>query len=390
MLINSAARLFNLNNKGLYNIILIFCVAYFVANFPIYSYPYFYFYGIEFLLIWLYIRLGSNYFFYFAFFYLVFFGGSRLNVGVDYESYNMLFDRLYESNGLPLTEPFTYFIIKAVKGAGFSNSVIFLIYSFVTIIGIYKLIKLSPDRTSKALSFFIFLTFPIYFLASLNQIRQWAAIGVSCYSLYYLIEGKRNKFLLSVLIAACFHLSALFILTYVFFAKRFNFYRVVFFILSLLIVSKLAFNFIEYTPYSMYLMEDGLRFEGGNYTALYVYLMVMILFIVKLNYFNNNDQITLLNVILGNMSLCSIAVISTGLFLSVDFLTIMRLNAYLIINLILVIPVLIKQTKRRGYENALIFLIILFGLLYCFYTLIFNGAANKLVPYNFVFLPGVI
>jgi hypothetical protein len=387
MLSNNPLRLVNINKSEAYEAIVIFFIAYFVVKFPIYSLPYLYFYIIEFSLIWLYIRLGSNYFLNFALCFLVLFGGTRVNVGVDYESYTRLFDLLYDSEGIPLTEPFTYLIVKAVKGAGFSNSTIFLIYLAVTISGIFKLLNLSTDRTSKVLSFYIFLTFPIYFLAGLNQIRQWAAIGISCYSLHYLITGRKYRFLFSILIATCFHSSALFILTYIFFLKRINVFRMVFIFVSLLILSKIAFNLIEYTPYSMYLMEDGIRFEGGNYTALYVYLVLMIVLMTKLNYFKRNEPIPLINAVLGNMGFSSIIVIIIGLFLNIDFLTIMRLNSYLIINIIIVIPLIIKQIGNQISKKIITYLLILFGSFYCFYTLMFNGEANKLVPYNFIFYP---
>src|SRR5690606_24008100 len=58
------------------------------------------------------------------------------------------------------------------------------------------------------LSALCFVGFPMFFLESLNIVRQFVAISIIFYSITYIHEKKFTKFLTCVLLACMFHVTA--------------------------------------------------------------------------------------------------------------------------------------------------------------------------------------
>ncbi len=373
-----------------YDKLFILFISFFLIVKPIYSFPYVYFYSSLFALLLLAYYYRSSYFCILILLISIVFSGFRLNVGTDYISYTLLFESIYSSNDFNFTEPFTYIIVKFIKNLGLGNEFIFLLYAIIPILGLHRFLLLNDKFNSRLISYFIFFTFPIFYLSSFNQIRQWAAIGVSLYAIYYIATGNMLKFFTTILIASFMHLSAFILFIYIFINKRFHFYYVLVITLCSIIFSNLFFSFIEYTPYAIYIIDDGLRFEGGNYIALSFYLILSSLIVYKFKYFNRYYDVSVIKIILSNMNLLSIFTIIIGLFLNIDFLSMMRLNSFFIINLVISLPILIDDIISNKLKSVFFYILIIFGSSYCFYTLLINGEINHLTPFHFVFLPDKI
>lgn len=368
------------------SIVLLFLAGVAIVKFPIYANPYKYFYFYEISLLFLSAQLRSRHLFYLSVGLAVLFSGFRYEVGVDYESYNNLFDEIGSGSQLSLSEPFTWLIVTSVKYIGLGHEYIFLIYSVVTILGIVKLINLFPGVRHQ--SFFIFLAVPILYLSSMNGIRQWAAIGLSGYVLSYLIERRPAKMYLAIVIAIGFHLSATILFSYIFLKRRYGVYALLFVSVLSVVFSDLVSIVISYTPYSIYVADGGLRFEGGSYGALLLYCVLISYMTLRFGYFDSKQKISDGVVVLCNLNILSVLWIVSSLILGIDFLTLMRLNAYFTVQLIVLLPLLATTFRGqvRGWGRIALLLLATF---YLTYTLTFNGELYKLVPYRSAILSGI-
>ena len=68
--------------------------------------------------------------------------------------------------------------------------------------------------------------------------------------------------------------------------------------------------------------------------------------------------------------------------MNIDFLTIMRVNMYFTIQLIILIPIFFENIQNGNIKNLFILLNIIFFSFYFFYTLYFNGIEYNLTPYK--------
>ena len=164
-------------------------------------------------------RVKSDLFFYLSFLALTIFSGLRFDVGVDFMSYHQMFEDFKNGNALFLFEPANMMIINTINIFNIDHQVIFFIYSVIIMFGVFYFIKkLSP---LKELSILLFVTVGIFYFSTFNGIRQWAAISIGLIAIVKLIEKKHIQFLILVILATLFHLSALLLFIFIFFKIRF-------------------------------------------------------------------------------------------------------------------------------------------------------------------------
>ncbi len=82
----------------------------------------------------------------------------------------------------------------------------FLVYGFLTVYPVY-LVSLKFNKTNIALVMFVF--YLGFFVTSLNIMRQYLALSLVVFSLPFVFEKRFKPFILCVLLASMFHLSAL-------------------------------------------------------------------------------------------------------------------------------------------------------------------------------------
>lgn len=125
----------------------------------------------------------------------------------DYTSYLAYYSDM--SSGMAeLTEP-TFRIICNIARLCNLPALIFIIYAFLAIpLKAYSLTRLTPLLYMTMLAWFSHL----YIVQDLTQIRVAVASAIYLFSLPYLIDGKKWRFLLCILVAVLFHYSALVLL----------------------------------------------------------------------------------------------------------------------------------------------------------------------------------
>jgi len=338
---------------------------------------YIYFYFTQILLLVIAVLLKKNWIGHVAVLLAILFSGLRFNVGVDYEGYLKHFQDLSHQN-VQFYEPATVILSKLLLFPFVEEWLIFLIYALFTISGIYYFFKKFSPRPE--FSFFLFLTIPIYYLATFNGVHQWCSISLFAIALVLLLQRKKIWMFLVLAVAVMFHLSALGLLFLLpFLRTRCSLQFLVFFSLGILVISPVFLQLVELTHYYIYL--DGIRFNTSPSLVFPIYLFLLLFFPFFLGYFDRSIKLGDKEVILCNMSLASVILISLGYKLGIDFLTFMRANNYLIIALSVL--VVFSLEKLSGSLKAILFtLVVSFSLIYLGYTLFINGERYKLVPYN--------
>jgi hypothetical protein len=131
----------------------------------------------------------------------------RYEVGTDYMTYFTVTSGKIDitTNNYMLFEPLNVWLIKIGYLLN-SPQFYFIMASLLTMMFFYKGIKLhSRDYFLSALCF---IGFPMFYLESLNIVRQFVAISIIFYSITYINERSPGKFLACVFIACMFHVTA--------------------------------------------------------------------------------------------------------------------------------------------------------------------------------------
>lgn len=144
------------------------------------------------------------------------FAGTAANFSIDYTQYKEMYDDPNHLGNLFL-EPLWLWIADSLRYFGFASRMWFLLVSFVTLLlFFYGIKRMSPNFYLSLLMFLVcgFLT------ESMNGIRQYFAMAILFAAFPWVLEGKMWKYLIAILIAAQFHLSAYVMIVLIFVIKQ--------------------------------------------------------------------------------------------------------------------------------------------------------------------------
>lgn len=231
--------------------------------------------------------------------------GTQYYVGTDYPTYYKYFDSgidlgLYLVKKEYLFYWLSYFIYKSI----FPAQTGFFLFSFIQVFFLCKfLLKMKTDR----LDIFIIVYFccATCFYNQMNALRQYTAMAIFLYSIFFILERKLIKYCACIFFAAMFHISALFLIVlypfyFLFNLKSGKLYRL-FLFLSLLLMYKgidsLVTFFVAKTSYSFYLntfyfLEQNRKSFKNIITKLIFfpfYLRVIYWFPVYIKDYTNRD-----------------------------------------------------------------------------------------------------
>lgn len=325
-------------------------------------------------------RVTTKFFFVLSFLLLLALSGFRFDVGTDYMMYNHRFTLI-----LTNSQPFNYailnmYLIRGFQALGLTNQAIFLCYSGIILFGIYYFIeKLSYAKEISAL---LFLSIGIFYFSTMNEIREWVAVSLSLISVVHLVKKKYIKAIFFTIIGILFHFSAIiFLFILPFLAKRYTKYNIGLMLIGIFSIATLIPIVLAYTPYNMYLTT--LRFaDHSSQLFVALYCVVLIFFLIYFKYFNHKYNMDRGLIILLNMNILSILILLIGYELNIDFLSVMRVNMYFEMQLIILIPLFLVNLNNSKFKQLVFISIILFCTSYFFYLVAFKGEMYKLVPYN--------
>jgi hypothetical protein len=163
-------------------------------------------------------RISILFFSLLSFFFILIFGGLRYNVGADWESYKRIFNEARFDNIFEIgIEPFFNLLIIAIKFIDLNYLwLVFITFTIATALKFQILFKYSNSFFAALLVYF-----PIQFMAyDINGIRQGLAIGILFCSIDSILKKKLWTFLAIVVVAMCFHYSAVIFLPFYFIANK--------------------------------------------------------------------------------------------------------------------------------------------------------------------------
>lgn len=303
------------------------------------------------------------------------FSGLRYFVGIDYESYTFIFASIADSK----TEPAFRLINLIVLFLGLNVQFVFLISASITFGLFYKGIKKNSDNLF--LSVFL-LFFCGFFIESLNIIRQYIAIAIFFYGIKYIINRNFLKYAFCILLASCFHYSAV-LLILAYFILNINigklWYPILCFAYLLPFILPIQAIFGLIPGYDVYFSSgNGSNTEANGSAELGIgFLSKLLIGFSCLFYYDRIVSLSKESKLYLNGFFLYLFLLS---FFR-DFMVMVRLGYYFNVFLVLLIPKFFQIFDK----NARIVLYVLF-LLYGFALLSINllDTQAKLVPYNYI------
>lgn len=321
-----------------------------------------------------------NFFLFFLYLILILLVSLRsLNVGTDTENYFEIFNqaKLGEIFSFNL-EPF-YLLLNVLCKTLYNNFSFYLFVFSSFFIFIWSVIfkKLSYDYT---VAIIFFLTFFAYF-SFFNITRQSFAMSLCLLSLFYLFDKKYYKYLFLILIASCFHYSAIIFIITLFI---FKFVRNPFFSLIISFASTYFLsNFILFYLVNSSLKNSYLNYGGqlDDISGLFLigFLVIQFIFFSFFRFFLIPS-----NKLFSN--LFNIFSFGLGFFLACKFLRFLddgptRLTFYFLLVNIFLFSIAIHSIVNNKVKFTAKILFIVFCFIY-FLNYLLSGAGG-LYPYFF-------
>lgn len=310
---------------------------------------------------------------------LILFSTLRFDVGVDYLSYANIYEE-YTNTGegarreplfnllMSLSDltPLQFTLVKAVCALLFVGGFAFLITKYST----------RPE-----LSLFLFAALPLFYIASFNQMRQYAALGLLAFGVHFLIQRRPIPFFSTLLAGIGFHASvAPFLITYFFFHKRFPLAVYGIAVALVVLIAPYILDFIYmsgiyYTPY--FTSQDPTEPQMEHALLLIGSSAVLAL---SLKYLPTTD--TAANTFI-NFLFCLLPIIL--LVYTTDIAGLGRVTSLYAWPLLLLVPVLVAKITPWTARLMAGSLVIYLALAYFLRTIVLRGGEVNLIPYQSVF-----
>lgn len=223
--------------------------------------------------------LNSKISLFLSFLLIFLFSGFRYNIGTDYPVYLSFTSGFYDilSENYMNFEPFNVVLI--LVGRYFNSDYFYFIFiSFIICFYFYRgIVKLSD---SYFVSFIGFLFFPLFFLESMNIVRQYAAVSLVFFSYHYLFNKKFVIYYLFIFLAVLFHYSAI-IMIVLPFLRLDNYSR--FLNLGLVFVS-LVLGFFSILYLSQFTEIGKVSYYLENNSEGYFFFFIVLTLISSINF----------------------------------------------------------------------------------------------------------
>lgn len=313
---------------------------------------------------------------YFVIFFMILIPGLRdVSVGLDTLQYESIYEKYSDSFWTYDTRlEYGYLIInKIVYDCLGSFYWLQIITSMLFVIPLYWL---SSRYSSKVwLSLLLFVIYAFYYMC-FNEMRQCIAMGVSCFAFNYIVQGDWKKFLIMVALSCCFHHSAAILFPLVFISRfdRLNNWHIVLFFVSFGFISifvSVIYNFLG----SFQEITYGENQTTGGYGLVAMQIMTLIIAFYK----RRDLFVDMRNLYSFYYIACAIVIFPICHINPVMF----RLEQYLWLPMIILIPNILSSFKDRIIRNLGILAYVVIG--YFFLFIFVFSEKNHILPYCFFF-----
>lgn len=287
----------------------------------------------------------------------------RFNIGTDWNAYLDYFYPTVNTKAIERLEPTNKAIIYITDYLG-QPIVFFAIYAVI----IYSLICRTFEKYSVSKYESLIIYIAVFYVFSLNGIRQAAAIAVAFWGYKYIEERKPVRYFLTCAVAVCFHYSALIVFIFypIYHLKIYwSFIASILFIIGMKVVLPVVVSNL-FQAFVMYLDPNFLTDNGRGLTKIF-YLLVYIYCLIL----HPKDSVGYLNICTLGVTLPFVIGSHTG----------ERMAQYFLIYYCLLIP---KCNKRFDINYRALFLM-LFYIYFFLYLFACNGS-NEYIPFRWYFL----
>lgn len=146
------------------------------------------------------------------------FSAIRYGYGNDYFPYMEIFEEIkIFGTHAHVSNEFLYILLNRIMP---SFQVLIAVISFFYLLAAYKLITKNLSAEYQGLAVLIFLLNPRIFIISLSAIRQSVAITLFVLAVYFALKKKPILYMIIIIMASMFHVSAIFLLPMYFIANE--------------------------------------------------------------------------------------------------------------------------------------------------------------------------
>lgn len=315
-------------------------------------------------------------------------GGLRYNVGWDYGSYLWGFELIEERSweSILAIDQFlsfstAFYIVEKLIRYTRSNFLFFAVTSALCYLPAILYIIRDWDKSDDeyniaSRSLFLYLIW--FYTFGYSAIKQGIAIGVCLFSLTYVFERKPVKFLLTIILAALFHPSAIvFVVVYFLWNSAgtlSGWKKVVTSVLCFIFI--VGFDFLIGTFGGIYSKYAGMEVEGRNLTFWIMCIWALIFFIYRERLVRLDKRNELLIVIFA---------IGTAIqFLGFTNAFVKRVGQYFLVTECILLPQLVCIFTRRSRQLGWWLIVAANVFLFIMQN---NAAADVMgiLPYKFIF-----
>ena len=305
----------------------------------------------------------------------------RYYVGTDYENYMRSYERFsYYSLYDILTEGQEILFLVVIKIAALFNNyqIIFFIMAFLTVVIMYFTLFNYKEKLSLGFMFFIYLF--MYFTSSFNLVKQCLAVVIVAYSYKFIFNREGKKFLITIIIASLFHVSAFLFLPFYFVVnkadeKKAKYIRICYIIITAIVVLNyqrvvgMISSISIFSDYGVYANEV----ESANREAIlsFAILIVILCFRKQLIKYDKRNEVFIFFAIINSI------------LLLIGFVTpyAKRIAEYFGISNIFIFASFPKLAKNKQQELLIYFLISLYAISLFVMSVYILGQAH-IIPYQ--------
>ena len=244
-----------------------------------------------------------------------------------------------------------------------------LILGSITIIFLYK--SIWDNSENKTLSLFIFLSTCLLY-QMMNQSRQQLAIMVIFYAYKFIKNRNFTKYLFFVLLAFCFHKSAIIMLPFYFIANsKIDKKNIcIYFIIGalILLMGEHVEQLLLMTDYGATYINSGMYDDSSKA----IYNLIVRVCLLLFPFLINKESIKKYSIL---YNLCIWCVITQ--FITYRVYAFGRITTYFFVFFILLIPNAISNIENKNYKKLITIITILLFIIYHIVYYIFTGQLSK-------------
>lgn len=214
----------------------------------------------------------------------------RYNIGYDYETYHEIIKHERTELVEMLFSPLSALLAK-IAIYFHSPQLLFILFGIPTYFLLISTIK--KYSLNYSLSVLIFIC--LFYYTSLSVIRQALSVAICFYGYKFVVDRKFIKYLITIVIAALVHPSAIIALA-IYWIVKFRFKILITLIICGILIKPVIFHLMEqYGFYSSYITEDK-ELSGGKLTSLleFFFLAICLLLWKSKKMTDNNGLINIL------------------------------------------------------------------------------------------------